>query len=112
MGPKISLASRASASPFPAVFAQLRGRRDRHNAYRVQATQELNMAMIQAATTAQILETPAHLSGADFAPSGTRWGRFDPLGWLVDLTEAAQVRLARAALAQGLPVDSSESGRF
>jgi len=70
------------------------------------------MAMIQAASTAQILETPAHLSGADFAPSGTRWGRFDPLGWLVDLTEAAQVRLARAALAQGLPVDSSESGRF
>jgi hypothetical protein len=71
------------------------------------------MTIVQTASTVEVLQAHANLSGSALHPSDAPSARFDPLGWLVNLTEAAQLRLTRAALAQGLvTADSADSSRF
>jgi hypothetical protein len=71
------------------------------------------MTIVQTASTVEVLQAHANLSGSALYPSDAPSARFDPLRWLVDLTEAAHLRLARAALAQGLPAaDCSDHSRF
>jgi hypothetical protein len=60
------------------------------------------MAIIQAASTVDVLKGRIDLSDSALHVPHTEEAWFDPLGWIVRLTEAAQNRLARAALAQQL----------
>ena len=59
------------------------------------------MAIVQAASTIDVLHASEAVSGSAVRASDFPITRRNPGAWLVNLTEAAQRLLARGALAQG-----------